>query len=79
MRYKYVQKKSTNNLPDTILVWEPNTDEHWIYTNNWKIIGKAGNKSCFTSDEWDRLNKRYFQFDLNDPHFVEEDNDISIR
>ncbi|MCH5463218.1 hypothetical protein HC026_11015 [Lactobacillus sp. LC28-10] len=73
MRYKYVQKKSTDSLPGTLLVWKPNTDEHWIYTNDPEKINKAGNKICFTSDEWNQLNEPYFQFNLNNSHFVEVD------
>lgn len=73
MRYKYVQKKSMNNLPDTLLVWEPNTDEHWIYTNNWRIIYKRGNKWNFTPEEWNKLNDPNFPFDSNNSHFVEVD------
>lgn len=71
MRYKYVQKKSMNNLPDTLLVWEPNTDEHWIYTNNWRIIYRRGNKWNFTPEEWNKLNDSNFLFDEHDSHFVE--------
>lgn len=73
MRYKYVQRKSRNGLPDTLLIWEPNTEEHWIYTNNPKIIGKAGNKASFTPDEWNRLSDQNIQFNLSNFHFVEED------
>ncbi len=70
MRYKYIQKKSTNNLPDTLLVWEPNTEEHWIYTNNSKIINKAGNKWNFTPEEWNKLSDQYIPFDEHNSHFV---------
>lgn len=74
MRYKYVQKKRHGrDFMDTLLVWVSNTDEHWIYTNDWKIVYKRGNKWNFTPEEWNKLSDQYIPFDEHNSHFVAVD------